>query len=385
MLFCSHLSVTKTLGATKVLAELAEGMGRHGWDCTLLGPEHLRPGAPNNGNPFEWFGKALRQYLTKHASEFDVVEYDHVDLPYRREEFAAKTLMVARSVLLIHHLLKIHIPHGPTLQQRIGWLIRGPVLRTQQRRWVAAAQRTVEEADLVNVANEHDRRELIEVGIDSSRIVVIPYGIGSDRRAQFEAVSEAAPVQPRVGFVGTFDYRKGAREMHRIFSRIVAAVPNVEFRLLGTAGMFQTAERVLAHFPNVLRPRIHVVPRFMPEDLPLLLSDCSVGVFPSWLEGFGIGVLEMMAAAMPVIAYEAPGPPEMLPPEHLVPPGDATSMAEKVVQLLTEPSRLELARRAARRRSLEFDWNDIAFKTSECYKRALCGRRLTTAELVEVK
>lgn len=371
ILFCSHLPVTKTFGAPKVLAEAAEAMGRHGWDCTLLGPEDFRRAEPSSGKSFGWFGQALRSYLIKYASDFDVIEYDHVDLPYPRGEFAAETLMVARSVLLLHHLLKIRIPHGPTLHQRLGSLIRTPLERRKHRTWVVAAQRTVQEADLVNVANEHDRRELVEWGIGRSKIVVIPYGIGSDRRAEFEAVSEAPPGQPRVGFVGTFDYRKGAREMHRIFSRIFDAVPEVEFKLLGTAGMFEKVEEVLAHFPKVLRPRIHVVPRFIPEELPLLLSDCSVGVFPSRLEGFGIGVLEMLAAAVPVIAYDAPGPPEMLPPEHLVPTGDASSMAEKVAQLLTQPSCLELARRAARRRSRAFDWEEIARTTSERYTSAL--------------
>jgi len=375
ILFCSHLQVTKTIGTTKVFSEIAEGMERRGWDVTLQGPEQLRSGMPNPGKLFDWYGKALRDYLAKHASEFDVVEYDHSYLPYPRDEFAAETLMVARSVLLVHHLLKIRIPCGPTLHQRLGSIVRKPVERSRHRRWLAAAHRTVQQADLVNVANEHDRRELIEWGIDSSKIVVIPYGIGWDRRPMFEAVSEASPEQPRVAFVGTFDYRKGAREMHRIFTRIVEAVPKARFKLLGTAGMFQTVEQVLSHFPESLHLRIQVVPRFAPEDLPFLLSDCSVGIFPSRLEGFGIGVLEMLAAAVPVIAYNAPGPPEMLPPEHLVTSGDAWALGDKVIQLLSEPSRLAQARRAARIRSRAFDWADIALTTSNCYSQALQARR----------
>jgi glycosyltransferase involved in cell wall biosynthesis len=380
ILFCSHVTVTKTLGSPKVLAEVAEGMTRQGWDCTILGPEDIFRAEPSHGSSPAHFGESLRRYLSKHASGFDVVDYDHTRLPFPRDEFAPQTLMVARSVLLLRHLLKTRIPHGPTLRQRVGSvLFRRRTEDRNHRVWVTAAQRTLQEADLVNVSNRHDRRELIDSGIDPSKIVVLPYGIGRDRRAKFDAVSEVPPAEPRVGFVGTFDYRKGAREMPRIFSPIAEAVPKVEFKLLGTAGMFETVDQVLGHFPSHLRSRIHVTPRFKPEELPGLLADCSVGIFPSWLEGFGIGLLEMLAAAVPVIAYDAPGPPEMLPPEHLVPIADAPAMAEKVIQLLTQPSRLELARQAARQRSREFDWDEIALRTSECYIRALNKRRSRAA------
>ena len=369
ILFCSHLPVVKTLGASKVLVEVADGMRACGWDCTLLGPEHLDPAGQHGPGPtFHWFGPALRQHLRAHAGDYDVVEYDHVDLPFPRTDFPADTLMVARSVLLLHHLLTIRIPRGPTLKQRLA----APVRRWQadriHRRWVAAADQTMAAANLINVANDHDRRALVAGGMSTDKIVVLPYGIGVDRRAAFDAVPEAVPAgPPRVAFVGTFDYRKGAREMPDLFARVIAAVPDARFKLLGTASMFTTVDQVLAHFPARLHERIEVVPRFAPDALPTLLADCWAGVFPSWLEGFGIGVLEMMAAAVPVVAYDAPGPPEMLPTEQLVRPGDSRAMAAIVVRWLTRKGELAAARRRARADSRRFDWRAIGRATGDAY------------------
>ena len=177
-----------------------------------------------------------------------------------------------------------------------------------------------------------------------------------------------------VAFVGTFDYRKGANEFPEIVASVSASVPSVKFRLLGTAGMFEDAEQVLAHFPRRSRHRIEVVPKFRPEDLPSLLAPCSAGIFPSYIEGFPFGVLEMLAASLPVFAYDVPGPRETLPVEHLTPPGDAQSMGLKVANLLTDHAKLSAARHEAKKKSQQYTWAEAAKTTHEIYTGLLSNR-----------
>ena len=133
--------------------------------------------------------------------------------------------------------------------------------------------------------------------------------------------------------------------------------------------MFQTSAEVLAHFPAALHPKIEVIPRYLPEELPSLLASCSVGVFPSYIEGMPFGVLEMLAASIPVIAYDSPGPPMMLPPEYLVPRGDVTTMASKTAKLLKDKLELSQARLWAKKQSQHFQWPEIAKTTSETYTK----------------
>ena len=92
-----------------------------------------------------------------------------------------------------------------------------------------------------------------------------------------------------------------------------------------------------------------------------------MGIFPSRIEGFGFGVLEMLAAALPVVAYDAPGPPMMLSPYYLVQPGDTVGISRKVVEILSNPSHLQSARQWAKMRSADFPWKRAAQMTSDAY------------------
>ena len=232
----------------------------------------------------------------------------------------------------------------------------------------------------MNVSNENDRRTLLQRGVTAERVIVLPFGMNQQRREMFEKLPLVPPSGPAVvAFVGTYDYRKGATDFPKIVDHVIRAAPSTKFRLLGTKGLFPTAKSVLDSFPESLRPFVEVRPEFSPEELPELLRDAAVGVFPSYAEGFGFGVLEMLAAALPVIAYDAPGPPEMLPREWLVPPGDVTSMSRRLVGLLSDTEGLTAARASARLATAPFKWGTVAMATRDAYERALHHRRSAVA------
>jgi len=369
ILFYSPAPVVKHLGGPKVIAELVDEMRSLGWTCDTIGPEDT--GATRR---FDQRARNLRDYLVENAAAYDVVDYDHGYLPYPRHLFPSGTLFVARSVLLSHHFGKIKIPEGKSLRSHVRGLVFGHRDRLASAHREDMASETVTQADLVNVTNARDKAALEAIGVDPGKIVVLPFGIGGDRRALFDAVSSDPPRVPIVAFVGSFDYRKGAADLPGIFRLISNGVSDVRFKMLGTSGMFRTSAEVLSFFPKDLQNRIDVVSRFAPEELPARLAECSVGVFPSYIEGFPFGVLEMLAASLPVIAYDSPGAPEMLPRHHLVAPGDVSGMAELVVSLLRNRSKLLGVRALARTRSQDFTWVDTARRTSEIYTAA-CRHR----------
>jgi glycosyltransferase involved in cell wall biosynthesis len=364
------------LGASKVTIELAEALNAlPDVRCSLVGPEQLGVSPGFGAAAWTRFNAAQREYLRSHAREFDVVDYDHEHLPFDRSEFDAGPVFVARSVLLVHYLDRIRFPVLVTPRTIASRLIHASARARFQRQRLADAARTIAQADLVNVSNDHDKTELTRHGVDAGKIVVIPFGMNRVRREKFDATPLDAPAQPVVAFVGSFDFRKGAADFPRIFARIQERVPSARLALFGTAGYFRSADQVRAFFPRRLRAHLDIYPRFEPDELPTLLSGCSVGVFPSYCEGFGFGVLEMLAAAIPVIAYDAPGPPAMLGPDWLVPPGDIQAMADKVVGWLRDPGALAAARRCARLAAAPFNWAVIARETADVYaRRARTGR-----------
>lgn len=370
VLFCSPISLDKRLGAAKALIELAEALEDIGWKVDIVSPSDIFPTKVSYSNPNLKgdYAKALRDYLYLNASQYHVVEYDHLYLPYPRAEFCTSTLLVARSQLLAHHFCKIKPPPIKNWKMQIRSLLKDKADQHVARKNLIKAQTTLDEADIAIVLNQVDKQELVRNGISANKIFVVPNGLNSKLRLMFDSVNSSPfSSQPIISFVGTFDSRKGAADFPAIVQVICQEFPTASFRLIGTAGLYRTIDQVLAHFPKKLRCRIEVIPTFHPDKLPELLASCSVGIFPSYIEGFGIGILEMLAAGIPVIAYDSPGPQMMLPSEYLVQAGDVKGMSQKVVDLLNNHEKLVSAKRWSKKRSKHFCWQQIAYQTSEIY------------------
>lgn len=94
----------------------------------------------------------------------------------------------------------------------------------------------------------------------------------------------------------------------------------------------------------------------MRRDVASLLPAMDLFVCPSLYEGFGIAIVEAMAAGRPVIASAAGGIPEIVVHEEtglLVPPGDAVALADAIVALLTRPDRARAMGARGRERARE--------------------------------
>jgi glycosyltransferase involved in cell wall biosynthesis len=118
-----------------------------------------------------------------------------------------------------------------------------------------------------------------------------------------------------------------------------------------------------------------VVPSFDSDDLPGLLARATVGAFPSYIEGFGLGVLEQLAAGLPTVAYDVPGPRAILrdlDDTLLTPAGDADALAARVVAVLRMPAQ-DYAALAARGRvqARRHSWNTLAERTLAVYVQRL--------------
>jgi glycosyltransferase involved in cell wall biosynthesis len=274
ILLVSVAPLQKELGASKVLIELGEEMERIGWECHWISVPDLVGGGPKNRNvgPRE-SADALRAYLKAHSGEYDVVDYGLGYLPFPRSEFVPTTLLVGRSVLLIHHFLEIKLPTYRTLKARVYELVYGRRTRKELEEIATRVNESIPETDLVNVANDDDKTVLVRAGAPADKIVVIPYGLGRQRAELFEETPMARPEIPTVAFVGTFDSRKGATDFPALVKRIMAGVPEARFLLLGT---HKGRDEVLARFPRAVRPRVEVVPHYAADTLPELLSNCSI-------------------------------------------------------------------------------------------------------------
>ena len=149
-------------------------------------------------------------------------------------------------------------------------------------------------------------------------------------------------------------------------------MPEARFSFLGTMTDDKTVQNDLRLAGS---EGIRILSMFDREQLPRLLSPCAVGLFPSYIEGFGLAVLEQLACGIPTIAYDVSGPRQILrslAATLLVPAGDTAAMAERALKIL----RLDVQEHRAlsgQCRSIadQFRWEKIASDTIDKYWEAL--------------
>jgi glycosyltransferase involved in cell wall biosynthesis len=76
------------------------------------------------------------------------------------------------------------------------------------------------------------------------------------------------------------------------------------------------------------------------QEVSSILDGADLFVLPSRQEGLPRAMIEAMARALPCIGSTAGGIPELLPPEDMVPPGDALALAYKIMEVAQNPPRM---------------------------------------------
>lgn len=105
------------------------------------------------------------------------------------------------------------------------------------------------------------------------------------------------------------------------------------------------------------------------EELAVLYSHCSLFVFPSWHEGFGLPPLEAMNCGAPVIGANTSSLPEVIGWEDaLFDPFDVRAIAGKVEQALTDGSFRQQLIENGRRQAKRFSWDASAIKAIEFFE-----------------
>ena len=103
-----------------------------------------------------------------------------------------------------------------------------------------------------------------------------------------------------------------------------------------------------------------------------LYAGCAAAVQPSSYEGFGLSVLEGMAAGAPVIVAQTPALLEVAGDAALTFAHDnAAALAGQLKAALAGGPEIEKLRDRGRRRAFEFTWDRTARLTADVYRQAL--------------
>jgi len=209
--------------------------------------------------------------------------------------------------------------------------------------------------------------DLLHLGIPSDRLVVAPLGLTSLPEPEPLSISER-PAGSYLLTVGETSPRKGYSVVLRALSRLDHDLGLV---IAGPAAADEHRLRSLTAELGLSR-RVRRVGAVTDAGLASLYQDATALCFPSVAEGFGLPVLEAMAAGVPVVARDIPVTRELAGEAALyVASDDETAWAEAIGAIASDARLREELVVAGRRRASEFTWDRTATATLEAYRIAL--------------
>jgi glycosyltransferase involved in cell wall biosynthesis len=229
----------------------------------------------------------------------------------------------------------------------------------------------VRRAKVIITVSEYARRQIARYGgLDPASIVPVYHGLAPDMtRLTNTAVLEE--VNQRLGVRKKFvlaDALKNPAVLIRAWRRLPDAVRSeyeIVFFSRRPDPLPVVHEAVGEHVARLL-----INPSR--SDLVALYSQAEAFVFPSWIEGFGLPVLEAMACGAPVIASDRGSIPEVAGGAALIADAeDDETLAARLLQVLTsEPEKFRL-RSLGARRAANFTWQKSAQGILDCYRMAV--------------
>jgi len=269
-------------------------------------------------------------------AKLDLFHAPHYVVPLTRTPF----------VVTIHDLIHLH----PSTRHQ------NPLARPYAK-WMIG--RAVRESSAILTVSESVSREISARYPEAARKIHVTLN-GIDRHFRNGARKRSALAGTRryFLFVGNDKPHKNLDRLLEAFTNVRRVTPDVELLLVGVNPQrrrFSEGVRALGWVAG--------------EELPSLYQHALALVSPSLQEGFGLPVVEAMAAGTAVIVADIPALREVAgQAAMIVDPLSSTSIAEAMIEVMDNPAlRKRLVENGAAR-SKQFDWSRSARATLEIYR-----------------
>jgi glycosyltransferase involved in cell wall biosynthesis len=300
-----------------------------------------------------WMGLRARGLVAA-----DVAFFPHYDAPV--------VGLPRRSVVTVHDLIHLKVAEAYPAPKRI----------------LAAAviDRVVSRAGRIVAISDSTRRDLLArmPGL-AWKLRVIPQGVDASRWSEGEGESaRRSTAAPYLLCVGNRKRHKNMVAAVETLGRLRESWPELRLVIVGKSfpeGDGVRERAIQLGVADAVEERSEVAD----DQLRTLYRECEMLLFPSLYEGFGLPVLEAMAAGAPVVASNRASLPELAGEAALVvDPDDYDGLAAAVRRIREEPGLRETLVARGRERARQFDWRLTGQRTLELLTEvATMPRRVT--------
>ena len=290
------------------------------------------------------------------------------------------------------HGYQVDVPVAVVLYDLIPYTNPVPYLENPLvKAWYLEKVQHLKRADLLLSISEYSRQEAIEaIGFDTRRVV----NIATDADAHFKKVlqspQQAAAVRQSFGLLGDFvmytggaDYRKNIEGLIKAYAKMPADV-RLKTQLAIVCAMPDLTQEHLVHLATTLgldRTEVVFTGYVSEADLNALYNLCSLFVFPSFQEGFGLPALEAIRCGAPVIGSNRSSIPEVIGwTEALFDPYSVDSIADLMKRALTDQAFRTALKQRQSAHVAQFSWDDSAKRALSAIESELAARVLAKQE-----
>ncbi len=271
-------------------------------------------------------------------------------------------------------------PHRPRTAVTLYDLI--PLLNPEDylnsdwtRDWYMDRVASLKRADVMLSISEHARQEAIgALGIDGARIVNISSAISDIFVPRPIGDTELQLLASRFGIRGGYVMYSGAMESRKNLERLLEAfslLPDAiraDHQLVIAGKVSDTHREQLSRAARHLgiAERLLLTGYITDDELITLYSACSLYVFPSLHEGFGLPALEAMACGAPTIGSSTTSVPEVIGRDDaLFDPWDSVAISATIHRALFDQDFNRSLREHAPRQAARFSWAASARRAIE--------------------
>ena len=292
---------------------------------------------------------------------------DVVFIPSLFEEFWGEAVT---SVHSLHNA----IPTAVTLHDLIPLVHRGVYLQdSAMERWYFNKLDHLRRADLLLSVSDASGREAVQhMNVPDSAVVTVanasdaqfhPIALSDAQRAHLKNAYGIG--RPFVMNTGGTDQRKNLDGLFRAFASLPPEMRKAHsLALVGREVADQKPHFLgLAKQAGLREDEMMFTGYVSDQDLALLYNACTLLVFPSWYEGFGLPVLEAMACGKAVIAANSSSLPEVVGRQDaLFAPRDDAAMAAKMAEVLGNSEFRQELERHGLAQAKKFSWETSAWR-----------------------
>ena len=333
--------------------------------------------------------ESMRKIIAGHASLHPLI----IDSSLFRNRLALALYeqFVLPGILLYHRIDLLHSLHYrfPLLRpcSRIVTLhdmthLLWPEMHTMGRRLTMSffAKMALRHAEGVLFVSESTRRDAEHIfGVGQNLRSVTPLGVDNNCYSRIspaqtkDALLRLNIHRPYILFLGTLEPRKNLMRLIQAFE-LVGQHHSEHVLVIGGGLGWHYEPTLQALQTSPMKARIHYLGYISEQDKIPLIAGCDLLAYPSLYEGFGLPVLEGMAAGVAVVTSNTSSLPEVAGEAAImVDPASVEQIATAISSVLSNRQYSEELRQAGKVQASQFSWEKTAELTYAAYERLKAG------------